>query len=196
MFSAKLQINCLLRVVICVFVKKNWRLLFVSANCFYLCSNEKVFDKEQIQLEMSHIDIFEATSCESRYVSAINRLLGQLCSSPCEISEEQLLQIIDEPNSRLLLLTIDSEVIGMCTIGFYTSPTGRKAWIEDVVVDTQCRGQHLGEYLVNYAVSFAEREGFDTLMLTSRPSRVAANRLYQKVGFNRRETNVYVNKKA
>ena len=145
---------------------------------------------------MSQIDVFEAKICERRYVSAINRLLKQLGSSSCTISDEQLQQIVEEPNSRQLLLTIDGEVIGMCTIGFYTSPTGRKAWIEDVVVDAQYRGQHLGEHLVNYAISLAEREGFDTLMLTSRPSRVAANRLYQKVGFNRRETNVYVNKKA
>ena len=87
---------------------------------------------------------------------------------------------------------MDGEVMGMCTVGFYTSPTGRKAWIEDVVVDAQCRGLHLGERLVASAVSFAEREGFNTLMLTSRPSRVAANRLYQKVGFERKETNVYL----
>lgn len=114
---------------------------------------------------MSQIDIFEATSCKPEYVAAIN---------------------------RLLLLTVDGEVMGMCTVGFYTSPTGRKAWIEDVVVDAQCRGLHLGERLVASAVSFAEREGFNTLMLTSRPSRVAANRLYQKVGFERKKTNVYL----
>lgn len=108
------------------------------------------------------------------------------------MSAEQLQNLVNEPNSRLLLLAVDGEVMGMCTIGFYTSPTGRKAWIEDVVVDAQCRGLHLGERLVASAVSFAEREGFNTLMLTSRPSRVVANRLYQKVGFERKETNVYL----
>ena len=118
---------------------------------------------------MSQIDIFEATSCKPEYVAAVN---------------------------RLLLLTVDGEVMGMCAVGFYTSPTGRKAWIEDVVVDAQCRGLHLGERLVASAVSFAEREGFNTLMLTSRPSRVAANRLYQKVGFERKETNVYLKVKS
>lgn len=141
---------------------------------------------------MSQIDIFEATSCNPEYVAAVNRLLLQLCSSPCEMSAEQLQNLVNEPNSRLLLLMVDGEVMGMCTVGFYTSPTGRKAWIEDVVVDAQCRGLHLGERLVASAVSFAEREGFNTLMLTSRPSRVAANRLYQKVGFERKETNVYL----
>lgn len=143
---------------------------------------------------MSQIDIFEATSCKPEYVAAVNRLLLQLCSSPCEMSAELLQNLVNEPNSRLLLLTVDGEVMGMCmcTVGFYTSPTGRKAWIEDVVVDAQCRGLHLGERLVTSAVSFAEREGFNTLMLTSRPSRVAANRLYQKVGFERKETNVYL----
>ena len=97
---------------------------------------------------MSQIDIFEATSCKPEYVAAVNRLLLQLCSSPCEMSAEQLQNLVNEPNSRLLLLTVDGEVMGMCTVGFYTSPTGRKAWIEDVVVDAQCRGLHLGERLV------------------------------------------------
>lgn len=107
---------------------------------------------------MSQIDIFEATSCKPEYVAAVNRLLLQLCSSPCEMSAEQLQNLVNEPNSRLLLLTVDGEVMGMCTVGFYTSPTGRKAWIEDVVVDAQCRGLHLGERLVASAVSFAERD--------------------------------------
>ena len=145
---------------------------------------------------MSQIDIFEATSCKPEYVAAVNRLLLQLCSSPCEMSAELLQNLVNEPNSRLLLLAVDGEVMGMCTVGFYTSPTGRKAWIEDVVVDAQCRGLHLGERLVASAVSFAEREGFNTLMLTSRPSRVVANRLYQKVGFERKETNVYLKVKS
>lgn len=148
---------------------------------------------------MSQIDIFEAKSCKPEYVAAVNRLLKQLCSSPCEMSAERLQLIVEEPNSRLLLLTVDGEVMGMCTLGFYTSPTGRKAWMEDLVVDEKCRGMHLGERLFNFAESFAEsfaeREGFDTLMLTSRPSRVAANRLYQKVGFERKETNVYLKSK-
>ena len=77
---------------------------------------------------MSQIDIFEATSCKPEYVAAINRLLLQLCSSPCEMSAEQLQDLVNEPNSRLLLLTVDGEVMGMCTVGFYTSRTGRKAW--------------------------------------------------------------------
>lgn len=141
---------------------------------------------------MSQIDIFEAKSSKPEYVAAVNRLLTQLCSSPCEMSAERLQRIVEEPNSRLLLLAVDGEVMGMCTLGFYTSPTGRKAWVEDLVVDEKCRGMHLGERIFNFAADFAEREGFNTLMLTSRPSRVAANRLYQKVGFERKETNVYV----
>ncbi len=118
---------------------------------------------------MSQIDIFEAKSSKPEYVAAVNRLLKQLCSSPCEMSVERLQRIVEEPNSRLLLLAVDGEVMGMCTLGFYTSPTGRKAWMEDLVVDEKCRGMH-----------------------TSRPARVAANRMYQKLGFGRKETNVYL----
>ena len=96
---------------------------------------------------------------------------------------------------RLLLLAVDGDVMGMCTLGFYTSPTGRKAWMEDLVVDETCRGMHLGERLFNFAADFAEHEGYDTLMLTSRPARIAANRMYQKLGFGRKETNVYLKSK-
>ena len=145
---------------------------------------------------MSQIDIFEAKSSKPEYVAAVNRLLKQLCSSPCEMSAERLQRIVEEPNSRLLLLTVDGEVMGMCTLGFYTSPTGRKAWMEDLVVDEKCRGMHLGERLFSFAESFAEHEGFDTLMLTSRPARLAANRMYHKLGFGRKETNVYLKVKS
>lgn len=140
---------------------------------------------------MSHIDIFEVKQCKPEYLEAVNRLLRQLCSSPCVMSSESLQRIVDEPQSHLLLLAVEGRVVGMCTVGFYCSPTGCKAWIEDVVVDETCRGQHLGEALVERAVDFARSIGFDTLMLTSRPARVAANRLYQKIGFEQKPTNVY-----
>lgn len=140
---------------------------------------------------MPQIDIFEVEQFKPEYLDAVNRLLRQLCSSPCVMSAESLQNLIDEPQSHLLLLVVEGRVVGMCTIGLYSSPTGRKAWIEDVVVDEACRGLHLGQVLVERAVAFARSKGFDTLMLTSRPARVAANRLYQKMGFERKETNVY-----
>jgi ribosomal protein S18 acetylase RimI-like enzyme len=79
----------------------------------------------------------------------------------------------------------------MLTLITFRIPTGRRAWIEDVVVDADARGEGIGERLTEAAVDEARRRGARTIDLTSRPSREAANALYQKMGFERRETNVY-----
>ena len=79
----------------------------------------------------------------------------------------------------------------MLTLGKYYSPTGCKAWIEDVVVDNAYRGQGLGRMLVEEAIEQARGWGAETLMLTSNPKRIAANALYRSLGFEPKETNVY-----
>jgi ribosomal protein S18 acetylase RimI-like enzyme len=79
----------------------------------------------------------------------------------------------------------------MLTIGEYLAPTGRKVWIEDVVVDEAMRGRSLGRMLVEHAITYSKTTGGGTLMLTSRPSRIAANRLYRSCGFEPKETNMY-----
>ena len=79
----------------------------------------------------------------------------------------------------------------MLTVGVYLSPTGSKAWIEDVVVDDMFRGRGLGRKLVTHAIDYCKSQNINTLMLTSNPKRVAANALYQSLGFERKETNVY-----
>ena len=79
----------------------------------------------------------------------------------------------------------------MLTLGEYLAPTGRKMWIEDVVVDSAVRGRSFGRAMVEYAVGYAREMGGGVLMLTSRPSRVAANALYRSCGFEPKETNVY-----
>ena len=77
------------------------------------------------------------------------------------------------------------------TLVLFRIPTGVRAWIEDVVVDTEARGMGIGQALNEYAIQMAEQAGAKTIDLTSRPSREAANRLYQRLGFVARETNVY-----
>ena len=79
----------------------------------------------------------------------------------------------------------------MITLAFYTTPTGRKAWAEDLVVDSSWRGHSFGKLLINHVIQFAEDNGPCLLMLTSRPSRIAANALYRSIGFEAKETNVY-----
>ena len=137
------------------------------------------------------IKIFEATTAENVYVDAINRLLVQLSSSPVLFTHEKLADIGASSSSHLFFAEHAGEIVGMLTIGEYLAPTGRKVWIEDVVVDEAMRGRSLGRMLVEHAITYSKTTGGGTLMLTSRPSRIAANRLYRSCGFEPKETNMY-----
>ena len=97
----------------------------------------------------------------------------------------------DKPHSHLFLLFHGGSIVGMLTVGIYLSPTGSKAWIEDVVVEEASRGLGLGRMLVAHAIDFCRQQQVDTLMLTSNPKRIAANTLYRSLGFEQKETNVY-----
>lgn len=134
--------------------------------------------------------ITPATFIGSHY-RAVVHLLGQLTTRPVAFTEDDYRHLIASANSRLLLLCSDDAVIGMLTIGLYYSPTGSKAWIEDVVVDNAYRGQGLGRMLVAEAIGQAREWGAQTLMLTSNPKRIVANALYRSLGFEPKETNVY-----
>lgn len=140
---------------------------------------------------MSDIDIREVTTFDSSLVEPIRSLLRQLTSREIAFSEESLRQIISDKASRLFLLYSDNTVAGMLTLGIYSAPTGRKAWVEDVVVDSQYRGRGLGQQLVQYAISCVRTLSPVTLMLTSNPQRTEANALYRREGFEQRCTNVY-----
>lgn len=137
-----------------------------------------------------HIRIFELNECDCRYLEPINSLLSQLSVSPAPFTADNLQAIVSSPDSHLFLIENEGAVCGMLTLGCYHSPTGHKLWIEDVVVDASMRGRSFGRRLVEHAIGFSKQIG-GTLMLTSRPSRIAANSLYQSMGFESKETNVY-----
>lgn len=145
---------------------------------------------ENLSVDMT-ITIIEAQSYQSHYAAAVQRLTNQLTSHPVEINEASWIQMLSRDDSHLFLLLVDEEVAGMISVGIYFSPTGGKAWIEDVVVDEVYRGRGLSKCLVEHAIIFAREAGVHTLMLTSRPARIAANHLYRSMGFVQRETNVY-----
>ena len=138
-----------------------------------------------------NVRIFELKEAVPSYVPAINALLKQLSSSPLLCTVETLQAIVASEASHLFILECEGEPVGMLTVGEYLAPTGRKMWIEDVVVDEACRGRSFGAMLVKHAIEFASSLGAGTLMLTSRPSRVAANALYRSCGFQPKETNMY-----
>lgn len=135
--------------------------------------------------------IFEVVEAKEEYVAAVNRLLAQLSSSPVVFTVETLSGIVESPSSHLFFAECEGVVAGMLTVGEYLAPTGRKIWIEDVVVDEAMRGRSLGRALVEHAIAYSKSSGCGTLMLTSRPSRVAANALYRSCGFLPKETNMY-----
>ena len=140
---------------------------------------------------MEQIEIFELKVACNCYVGPINRLLAQLSSSGACIDEAQLQALVESEASHLFLAKYKGEVVAVFTLGEYLAPTGRKMWIEDVVVDAAARGLSIGRAMVDHAVEYARGVGDGVLMLTSRPSRVAANALYRSCSFEQRETNVY-----
>lgn len=136
-------------------------------------------------------EIIKIQSYSPEYHEAMQRFLDQLTTNPMTLTEEMFRQLLASPNSHLFFLMKDEQTAGMLTVGIYHSPTGGKAWIEDVVVDETFRGQGLSKLLVAHAIEFTKSQGIPSLMLTSNPKRIAANKLYQAMGFERKETNVY-----
>ena len=136
-------------------------------------------------------NIIEINTYSAEYHEAMQRFLNQLTTHPMTLTETMFRQLIDSENSHLFFLMKEGQIAGMLTVGIYYSPTGGKAWIEDVVVDEAFRGQGLSKQLVAHAIEFTQSKQIPSLMLTSNPKRIAANKLYQAMGFSRKETNVY-----
>jgi ribosomal protein S18 acetylase RimI-like enzyme len=126
------------------------------------------------------------------------RLVPQLSRTAPPPTAEEIRAIIESPATCLLVATDDEtgEIVGTLTLCVFRIPTGVRAWIEDVITDDAARGRGVGEALSRFAVDRAAELGAVSVDLTSRPSREAANRLYQRIGFKPRETNVYRYKKG
>jgi ribosomal protein S18 acetylase RimI-like enzyme len=133
----------------------------------------------------------EATAVTDELVDAFRRLVPQLSSSSPPPGERELEEMVTAPGTFVLVARGDKAIVGSLTLVVFRIPTGMRAWIEDVVVDESARGQGVGEALNRFALDIARREGCKTVDLTSRPSREAANRLYERLGFAARDTNVW-----
>ncbi len=137
-------------------------------------------------------EIIIATEVDDELVDAFVRLTPQLSSSNPPPTREALDAIVRSEASTLFMARgDDGDYAGSLTLAMFRIPTGLRAWIEDVVVDEAARGQGIGAMLNEAALVYADEAGAGTVDLTSRPSREAANRLYQRLGFVQRETNVY-----
>jgi ribosomal protein S18 acetylase RimI-like enzyme len=138
------------------------------------------------------LTISTATAVSDELVDAIGRLLPLLSSSAPPPTAADLDAIVSSPATTLFVARDDDgPIVGTLTLAIFRLPSGVQAWIEDVIVDTAARGQGCGEALTRAALDAAAAAGARRVDLTSRPSREAANRLYQRVGFESRDTNVY-----
>ena len=124
-------------------------------------------------------------------VEACQRLLPQLSSSPAPLSVDDLTNVVNHQATTLFVARSRGVVVGMLTLVTFPLPSGLRARIEDVVVDQDARGQGIGTALTTAALGLAQQQGARSIDLTSRISRVAANRLYQQLGFQLRDSNVY-----
>lgn len=131
-----------------------------------------------------------------KLVSAMAQLIPQLSAETLPPSFSDLRKIVANADAFLFVAEEDNRIVGALTLITYRIPTGRRGWIEDVVVDASARGKGIGALLVKHALNVAEDAGIEKIDLTSNPSRVEANELYKKLGFSLRETNVYRYQKA
>ena len=131
------------------------------------------------------------THVDDELVAAFEVLIPQLSSSNPPPGREALQDLVSSEASTLFVARLDGVIVGSLTLAMFRIPTGVRAWIEDVVVDGNARGHGVGEALNRAALDHARHNGAITVDLTSRPSREAANRLYQRMGFVQRESNLY-----
>jgi ribosomal protein S18 acetylase RimI-like enzyme len=124
-------------------------------------------------------------------IEAFGVLLPQLSRSAPPADRAVLERVASSAATTLLIARSDGKIAGTLSLVMFPIPTGVRAWIEDVIVDEAARGQGIGQILTEEALQIAEKAGARTVDLTSRPSREAAGRLYERVGFQSRSTRLY-----
>jgi ribosomal protein S18 acetylase RimI-like enzyme len=132
------------------------------------------------------------TAADEELYQAFQRLVPQLTNNNPPPSRADLLALATDAASTLMIARADDGcIIGALTLAVYRVPTGIRSVIEDVIVDASARGQGIGEALLRCAIQVAKEKGAGNISLTSNPLRAAANRLYLRLGFKKRETNAY-----
>jgi ribosomal protein S18 acetylase RimI-like enzyme len=136
-----------------------------------------------------------AKEATDELLDAFRRLIPQLTKNPPHLSRDEITALVKSTCSTLLVARADDDsIVGVLSLAVYRVPTGIRSIIEDVIVDESARGQGIGEALTRRALEVAKAAGAAHVTLTSNPKREAANRLYQRMGFAKRETNAYIYK--
>lgn len=136
------------------------------------------------------IEIVELNTLTDAQVEEVIALMGEL-DPTITVTPEMVRRTVEADNTNFFAVMDGEHIIGCASLCVFESPTGKKGSIEDVVISSAYRGQHLGKHLMEYLIDFTRLYAPIGLQLTSRPARVAANRLYQSIGFHRRDTNSY-----
>lgn len=132
------------------------------------------------------------SQADDELYEALQRLVPQLTNNNPPPSLNDLAVLVRESSSTLMVARSEhGEIIGALTLTVYRVPTGIRSIIEDVIVDNSARGQGIGEALIKRAIEVARGKGASNISLTCNPMREAANRLYHRMGFKKRETNAY-----
>ena len=137
------------------------------------------------------IEIYKITTTSAKLTEAFEKLLPQLSQSAQIPGSQQIEKLVSNENTHLFAAEADGCIVGMLSLVVVDIPTGRKAWIEDVVVDEAARGLNIGLALVEKAKEVAAELGAKKIYLTSNPSRKAAHALYKKCGFEEYNTSVF-----
>lgn len=148
----------------------------------------------------NNMEIQELQDYTQAQYEDLKQLMSEL-SDRVNFTQTDLMSVLKDSNCHLYVI-FDSltpspspkgegRIIGCATLCVFHSPTGTKASIEDVVVSSAYRGQHLGKQLMEYVLEQAQAYAPIELHLTSNPMRVAANKLYLSLGFQKKETNCY-----
>jgi len=140
---------------------------------------------------MTTVQVTPVVTATVELLDAFHSLIPQLSTSSSPITMAELQGIVGDSATVVFVARDGGVIVGLLTLAMFRIPTGMRAWIEDVVVDGRARGKGVGEALNRAALATARQRGAKTVDLTSRPSREAANRMYQRIGFVRRDTNVY-----
>jgi ribosomal protein S18 acetylase RimI-like enzyme len=132
-----------------------------------------------------------ANEVTEELVAGLNHLLPQLSTSAPPLTTPDVEALVASPATVVFIARDGGQIVGSLTLVVFPIPTGLRAWIEDVVVDGSARGKGVGEALTTAAIEESRRRHVRSIDLTTRPTREAANRLYARLGFELRDTNVY-----
>ena len=137
------------------------------------------------------VEIVALESITPEFAEALRRIIAQLGPDTPIPSDDHLAAVVNCKSNILLAARVNHRTVGTLTLAMLITPSGTIGWIADVVVDNEVRGKGIGEKLVRHAIEVAAGHGARYVDLSSRPARTVANRLYQRLGFEKRDTNYY-----